>query len=93
MDMSTTQGCRNPRYLAVRLQRTPIMSARITRCAHCWKCTYWPILCPARRQSRQPPWPTGSAGMTHPRAAASGQGGCVLAVFFPRTVGVAGSET
>ena len=32
----------------------------------------------------------GSAGMTHPRTAASGQDGCVLAVIFPRTVGVAG---
>jgi hypothetical protein len=63
------------------------MSARISRRAHCWRCAYWPILCPARRQSRQPPWPAGSAGMTHPRAAASGQGGCVLAVFFPRTAG------
>ena len=73
--------------------RITSMSARITRRAHCWKCAYWPILCPARRQSRQPPWPAVSAGMTHPRAAANGQGGCVLAVIFPRTVGVAGSET
>ena len=35
----------------------------------------------------------GGHDMTHPWAAASGQGGCVLAVIFPRTVGVAGSET
>ena len=35
----------------------------------------------------------GGHDMTHPRAAASGQGGCVLAVIFPRTVGVADSET
>ena len=32
-------------------------------------------------------------GHDTPRAAASGQGGCVLAVIFPRTVGVADSET